>query len=279
MSVIHNIIYKKPLDVSKLDKFISTIDGATYENRGEDVLYFWINGKSTRGFDITFEQDYIEVRNTILSNKYDYDLTNKIVAEILSLTDGIIIDEDEEQVSNFPLFDNDRILEMEISDCKTIQLLSKEHEDIAIYGPIRIVHFGKRLHEQFNEFKDEHLKNKMFDLILNVNYKLPDFEYGNIMQIGDTDEDRKTLKLLTNKTDYIIDKYDYILINKNEDEQPPIMITNAILNTMLPSNWTLVDEFTVVAPMTNDNEWNKLLTTAEKYDLTEEFFYNRKASH
>lgn len=279
MSVIHNIIYKKPLDVSKLDKFISTIDGATYENRGEDVLYFWINGKSTRGFDITFEQDYIEVRNTILSNKYDYDLTNKIVAEILSLTDGIIIDEDEEQVSNFPLFDNDRILEMEISDCKTIQLLSKEHEDIAIYGPIRIVHFGKRLHEQFNEFKDEHLKNKMFDLILNVNYKLPDFEYGNIMQIGDTDEDRKTLKLLTNKTDYIIDKYDYILINKNEDEQPPIMITNAILNTMLPSNWTLVDEFTVVAPMTNENEWNKLLTTAEKYDLTEEFFNNRKASH
>lgn len=278
MSVIHNIVYKKQLDVSKLDKFVSTIDGATYENRGEDVLYFWIAGKSTRGFDITFEQGYIEVRNTILSNKHDYDLTNKIVAEILSLTDGIVIDEDEEQISNFPLFDNDRIAEMEIHDCKTIQLLSKEHEDIAIYGPIRIVHFGKRLHQQFHELNEEQLKDKMFNLILDVNYKLPNFEYGNIMQIGDTDEDKKTLKLLTNKADYIIDKYDYILINKGEDEQPPIMITNAILNTMLPSNWTLVDEFTVVAPMTTENEWNKLLTTAEKYDLTEEFFNDRNAS-
>jgi hypothetical protein len=279
MSVIHNIIYKKPLDVSKLEKFVSTIDGATYENRGEDVLYFWINEKSTRGFDISFEQGYIEVRNTILSNKHDYYLTNKIVSEILSLTDGVIIDEDEEQVSIFPLFNNDKIDEMEIHDCKTIQLLSKEHKDIAIYGPIRIVHFGKRLHEQFEELKDEQLKDKMFDLILNVNYKLPNYEYGNIMQIGDTDEDRKTLKLLTNKTDYIIDKYDYILINKDGEEQPPIMITNEILNTMLPSNWTLVDEFTIVAPMTDENEWNKLLTTAEKYDLTEEFFNNKNASN
>ena len=72
MSVIHNIIYKKPLEISELEKYVSTIDGATYENRGEDVLYFWIDGKSTRGFDITFEQSYIEVRNTILSNKYNF---------------------------------------------------------------------------------------------------------------------------------------------------------------------------------------------------------------
>ncbi len=207
------------------------------------------------------------------------------------MTDGIVIDEDEEQILNFPLFDKNRITGMEINDCKTIQILSNVHEDIAIYGPVRIVHFGKRLHEQFKELKEEQLKelkeeqlkelkeeqlkDKMFDIILNVNYKLPNFEYGNVMQIGYTDEDKKTLKLLTNKTDYIIDKYDYILIDRDGEEQPPIMITNAILNTMLPSNWTLVDEFTVVAPMTDKNEWNKLLIEAEKHDLTDEFFNNR----
>lgn len=279
MSVTHNIIYKKPLDVLKLDKFVSTIEGATYENRGDDVLYFWFEGKSTRGFNITIEQGYIEVRNTILSNKHDYDLTNKIVAEILSLTDGIIINEDEEEISDLPLFDNNRISEMEIHDCKTIQDLSKVHEDVAIYGPVRMVHFGKRLHEQFKDLKDIQLKAKMFDTILAVNYKLPNFEYGNILQISGTDEKKKTLKLLTNKTNYIIDKYDYILINKNEENQPPIMITNAILNTMLPSNWTLMDEFTVVAPITDRSEWNKLLTKAEKYDLTEELNNNRNVSH
>jgi hypothetical protein len=195
------------------------------------------------------------------------------------LTDGIVIDEDEEQVLNFPLFDNERISEMEIRDCKTIQLLSKENEDIAIYGPIRIVHFGKETYKQLEELNDEQLRDKMLDLILNVNYRLPSFEYGNIMQVGNSDEDKKIMKLLTNKTDCIIDKYDYILIDKDQDGQMPIMITNAILNTMLPSNWTLVDEFTVVAPMTNESEWNKLLLTAEKYDLTEEFMNNRNASH
>ena len=87
MSVIHNIISKRPLDISRLDKFVATIDGATYEDRGEGVFYFWIDGKSTRGFDITLEEGYIEVRNTVLSNRHDYELTNKIVAEIVVLTD------------------------------------------------------------------------------------------------------------------------------------------------------------------------------------------------
>ncbi len=274
MSVIHNIINRRPFDISRLDKFVSTIDGATYEDRGEGVFYFWIEGKSTRGFDITIEQGYIEVRNTILSNKHDYYLTNKIVAEILSLTEGIVIDEDEKQVSNFPLFDNNKIAEMEIHDCKTIHVLSKEHEDIAIYGPVRIVHFGKRLHEQFKDLKDEQLKDQMFDTILNVNYKLPNFEYGNIIQVGNSEDDKKTMKLLTNKTDYIIDKYDYILIDTDGEEQPPIMITNDILNTMLPSNWELVDEYTVVAPMADETEWNKLLTNAKKFDLLSEFTNN-----
>ena len=68
MSVIHNIINKKPLDIIRLDKLVSTIEGAKYEDRGGGVFYFWIDGKSTRGFDITLEQGYIEVRNTVLSN-------------------------------------------------------------------------------------------------------------------------------------------------------------------------------------------------------------------
>lgn len=272
MSVIHRIINKYPLDISRLNKFVSTINGAKYEDRGEGVFYFWIEGKSTRGFDITLEQGYIEVRNTILSNKYDYDLTNKIVAEILVLTEGIVLNEDEEQVSIFPIFSNDEIIESEIYDCETIQVLSREHEDISIYGPIRKVHFGKRLYEQFKGFKGEQLKDKILDLILIVNYQIPNFEYGNIMQVENSEDNKKIMKLLTNKTNYIIDKYDYILLY-NSDEQP-IMITNDILNTMLPSNWKLVDEYTVVAPITDEIEWNKLLTNAKKLDLWNEFRNN-----
>lgn len=173
MSLIHHIITKRPLDVAKLTNFVSNISNAMCENRGEGTYYFWIEGKSTRGFDITIDGDDIEVRNTILSSAADYELTNKIVQQIKTLTDGIILDEADEQVKLLPLFDHKRISEAELKDCALIQTLSKLHEDIAIYGPIRKVHFGKRLHEAFNFYSGQELKEKMFDLILTVNYTLP----------------------------------------------------------------------------------------------------------
>ncbi len=273
MSLIHKIKYKQPLTITNLKKIVSAIEDAKFENRGGNVFYFWVDKKSTRGIDITLEQGYIEVRNTVLSNKHDYDLTNKMIEGILKLTEGIILDEDDEQVFNVPIFDNDRITKTEIRDCETIQILSRENEEIAIYGPIRKVYFGKRLYEQFKEFRGKQLKDKIFNLILTVNYQIPEYEYGNIMEVGNSEEDKKIMKLLSNETNYIIDKYDYILLH-TADEQP-IIITNEVLNTILPSNWELVDEFTIVAPMINENEWNKLLTYAKKYDLWNEFINNQ----
>lgn len=272
MSLIHHIVYKRALDHSSLDKYVSTIEGAIYENRGEDTLYFWVDGKSTRGFDLTFEDGYIEVRNTILSNKHDYDLTNKIVTKILFLTDGFVFDEDEEIVSKLPFFDSDQITETEIRDCEIIQLLSRDNKEITIYGPIRKIYFGTRTYKQLKIYKGKELKDKMFDIILNVNYQIPNFGYGNIMEVGNSDDDKKIMKLLTNKVNTIVDKYDYILLEKIDEQ--PIIITNEILISMLPSDWTLVDEFTVIAPIISQNEWIKLLTKAKKYDLIESFMKN-----
>jgi len=269
MSVVHKIIGDQPLDVSKLNAFVSTIEGALYEERGEGVIFYWIDGKSTRGFDITLEQDFIEIRNMVLSNRCDYELTNNVVDEILNLTVGRVLDIDEEPVTVFPIWSNDKIAETEIHDCEVIHILSKEHE-VAIDGPIRKVHFGKRLHKNFASLKGEQLRDKMFDLVLYVNYQIPNFERGNIMRVGDSKDDQKIMKVVTNETDCILDKYDYILLWVAEG-QHPIMITNEILNSMLPSNWKLVDEFTVVAPITSEKEWEKLLADAKKHDLFESY--------
>lgn len=269
MSVIHNILTKKSLDISKLNDFVSTLDNAVVEDRGEGTYYFWTEGKSTRGFDITIDGDVIEVRNTILSNKHDYELTNNVVETILNLTDGLLINEDEEQVETLPLFDSQKILDTEINDCKLIQTLTREKEDIAIFGPTRKVHFGKRLYETLKLYSGRELCNVMFEIILKVNYQIPDYDYGNVMQVGNSEDDKKIMKLLTNEVDCIIDKYDYILLHTSEET--PIMITNEILNKLLPSNWTLVDEFTVVAPMTSEVEWEKLLNTAKQYDQFDTF--------
>ena len=159
MSIVHNIISKRPLDISRLNTFASRIEGAICENRGEGTYYYWIDGKSTRGLNITLKQDLIEIRNMVLSNRYDYELTNEIVTEILSMTEGVILNEDEEVEINNPIFVNNKISENEIHDCEVIQILSKEH-DVAIDGPIRKVHFGKRMFKNFKSLQGEQLKKK-----------------------------------------------------------------------------------------------------------------------
>ena len=274
MSIVHNIIGKRPIDMSRIDTFVSNIDGAICENRGEKTYHFWIDGKSTRGFEITLERDSIEVRNLVLSNRYDYELTNKIVTKILSLIDGIILNEEDEECVRYPIFDNDKITETEIQDCECVYILSKEH-DVAICGPIRDVHFGKRMYKEFESLKGEQLRNKIFNLILTVNYKLPLFEPSGIMRVSSPENEEKIMKFLSEETDYILGKYDYILLHNIENSEKPIMITNEILNKILPPNWTLIDEYTIVAPSINQNEWKKLLTNAKKYDLWESFMENR----
>lgn len=265
MSLVHHIIPKQQPDLNQLNQRVLSIDGAKYENRGEGIFFYWIDGKSARGMDITMHEESIEIRNTVLSNHSDYQLTNNIVEELLSQTQGVLLNEDREEVEKQPLLDDHDITVKTLADCEMIQTLSQQHEDIAILGPKRKIHFGKRTHKMFKSFKGETLKEKMFALMLKVNYKIPNYDYGQVMQAEDQTGEKKIFQILTNETNCIVDKYDYILLYTGTEN--PIIITNQLLNTMLPSNWELVDEFTLVAPVTSREEWNKLLRKAKPYNL------------
>lgn len=259
MSIIHHIKPKKPLDLEELNNFAEEQEEICIENRGEGIYYYWVDQKSTRGFDITLENNEIEVRNTIMSSRADYELTDILVKQILKMTSGKIYDEDGEAINDFPLFDDEWINERERQDCQTVHIPSKDHGEIAIFGPKYKVFFGERLHHEFDLMSKENRTRKMLGLIKKTNYDLPDYGYGNVMETTIEDE-KKIMKLLTNKTNYIIDKYDYILLDREPDA--PIIITNEILNNILPEKWTLVDEFTIVAPRLNDADWQQLLRNA-----------------
>lgn len=273
MSISHYIVAKQPLEITQLNSYVETLKNTKYEYRGEGTNLYWIDGKSTRGVEITIEDDSIEVRNTILSNWHDYELTNKIVMEIVSLTGGVLLNEDQEQVNDLPLYTTDAIAEYETRDCMMVLAFLSNQKDFTIYGPVRSVHFGKKLFKELEALEGEQLKAKVFDIILRVNYQIPNYESGNTMRVGNTEENQKIMKLLTNTEDCIIGKYDNILLYN--DEKPPIMITNEILNTMMPSNWTLVDEFTIVAPVTGQDEWEMLLWRAKEYDMFDSFMSNK----
>lgn len=270
MSVTHRIKCYQPVYTSDLENFLAQNNEISGEHRGGGVYYFYEWGKSSRGMDITILNENVEVRNTVLSNRADYELTNKLVYHLLLSTSGLLFTQEGEHIKSMIPFSDESINELIQRDGELIQQMSREHEDIALDGPIRKVHFGKRTHKQLSRYSKQQLPEKMLQLILHVNYGLPPFEYGNIMQFSKDGTRPKTAKVLTNKTDCIIDKYDCLLLINGK--RNPVVITNEILNTILPDTWQLVDEFTVVAPILKQGHWKKLLEKAREFDLHEDFF-------
>ena len=72
MSINHYIIPKQQYDLNQFFGLVTKIEGIQYEDRGNNIYYFWMDGKSTRGIDFTVEGDRIELRMTNFSNEGDY---------------------------------------------------------------------------------------------------------------------------------------------------------------------------------------------------------------
>jgi hypothetical protein len=284
MSTIHNVVPHKKVSKELFLQKSLQIENVKCEEKGEGTIYFWMDRLSTRGVDITFEQDGIEIRNTILSNKADYSLTNNLADILVSLFDGSLLNEENGKVdTRFPLYSNGKIEELEIHDCNLLKTLSLhstsqgEHGNIAISGPIRNVHFGKHFFQANSNLNEKRLRDAMLETIVKVNYQIPDYEAGNIMMAKskNNDEEPKILKCLTNLSDCIIDKYDYIVFNKDDCKDELIMITNDILKKILPAQWELVDEYTIVAPIIPDDDWKLLINRALQYDLFQDFMSDK----
>ena len=267
-----------------LQKIIErTLANVLYEQRSKSLCYFWIDGASTRGVDVTLEREnWIELRNTGFSSKEDYVLTNELANSICNLYDGQVYtdnddddyDEDNDDApveyipKEHPLFSTEDMATMPIKDTELVSaMILQLKQTITLYCPIRKVHFGPELLGKFSDKSNEELTTILHEIILNVNYQIPNYEYGNVLEMGDG-EDKKTLKLLGNFSDCIIDKYDFILFQKEDDKV--IAITNDTLNTILPYSWERVDEYTIVAPLLAKDEFENLVAQAEKLNQYDE---------
>ena len=49
-----------------------------------------------------------------------------------------------------------------------------------------------------------------------------------------------------------------------------LTLTNYNLNKILPKRWKRMDEFTIVAPILNQLDYNKLCQRAEEFDVFDE---------
>lgn len=283
MSQSYYIKTELSFDFNLLQRVVErSLENVAHEQRAENLCYFWVHGASTRGVDVTLEnENFIEIRNTSMSNLADYALANQIVESICNLFTGILLGEnseydedenDEEHALSLipierPLYNDAEQNRATLHDATLIRtLISSQQQTIALFGPVRKVHFGSKIIEGYKDLNDVELFNAMEALIIKVNYSLPDYDYGNILQTGEG-ENIKILKLLTNEVDCIIDKYDYILFNKNREL---IAITNDTLNSLLPKQWELLDEYTIVAPIVPQTDFDRLVENAEKVNQMDE---------
>lgn len=273
MSVFHYIENKQNFDFEKLQNQIrQEVTAVLFEQRSDDLSYFWIDKTSTRGVDVSFENGLIELRNTGMSNDADYHLTNSLAKIICSLFQGTLYEEyegdddiDDDSLRlvplELPVFSEEKIKKIQLEDTNILRvIITQQQLPIAVFGPIRKTHFGTSFMEGLKSKTLEELKTIMHLVIINGNYNIPNYEYGNIMEMGEG-ENKKIVKLLTNKENCIIDKYDYLLIAN--DQEKLIAITNDTLNTILPESWKRVDEYTIVAPIIPDSEFQKLVIKAE----------------
>ena len=283
MSILNYIKTKKDFSFEVL---ISTLkkqhDIIQFEQRSPVLCFMWMEGFSTRGVDVSMDEvNWIELRNTILSNDVDYHLTELLATDICSLFEGDLFkfnenfDEENDSVdkeylkANLPLFEEEFITNQFQEDVGTLGYMIAANESaFGIWGPKRDVQLGPNFYGKMNDKSQSEKAEIVFKTILNVNYAYPDYPYGNVLSTGKGSEMIK-LKLISNSGDYMIGKNDFIVFQKNETDN--IMLSNNTFNSILPDSWKLIDEYNVVAPQLSDEEFEQLKLRADSLNEEERF--------
>lgn len=283
MSENYYIKTKRKFNFQELIEVTYENEDMLHEQRAENLVYYWVEGASARGVDLTMESsNWIEIRNTACSNSVDYQLTNYLADLICEIFNGEIykdnddFEEDDDSSQEYllieaPLYTKVQMLNNPIRDFNIVKtIVQHQKQTITLFGPHSSLYIGSDVIHSLGDKTDEEVANALEGLMLYLNYHLSQYEYGNIMKMGEG-EDQKTLKLLTNTSDIMIDQYDYILL-KEKDSEDIVAITNKDLNQILPKNWKRIDEYHIVAPILEDEDFENLIEDAQQYNRYQELF-------
>lgn len=275
MSRNHYIIPKQNYDLDQFFGLVTKIEGIHYEDRGNDIYYFWMEGKSTRGMDFSVSGDRIELRMTNFSNEGDYFVTGVLAKLFKDVYKCKIVDEHGKRVKNELIYTSAEATQNIYDDYATLKSMHQIEEGvITLFCPHRRVHLGKTVFKKLVHLEAGKAIAELEKLIKDINYSYPEYSYGNIlaMKSDDGEQEEIILKLLSNEQNVVLDKYDYLLFDHPINQEHQIVITNDQLNTILPTQWKLLDDYTVLAPPLPDKDWFTFRLEAAKMDLYDSVF-------
>ena len=274
MSINHYVKTKKKLDFEQLTDYLADIfPSLQVLRRDKDIYYYWLHGHSTRGMDITREKRrYYEIRNTLLSNEADYQIANLIGRFLTEYYGGKIYDEYEDPLDRQVIFTEEEMEERQTDDVNLLMVLLEHGQEFAFFLANRKVYLGKKAYGALAPYRNDEktLREKIYARMKYVWYEVPpEFEYGLVMELVPRGKDEKKLiKLITNKTPYIIDKVDYVMFEKGDE---PLVIPHEKIYEIKPPSWEMIDEIQFIAPLLPQPEWEALLKRAEPYNVFPDF--------
>lgn len=248
------------------------------KSEGEGGLLY-IENESIRGIQVFKEDNNIVVRINTLSNYPDFILAKVILYVLNQALKKDVADEDDKVIEPKDYFTDEKIQEIREQDAETIYKMlmmarATKQDFIHIPGIVRITYFGKTILEELSKYKnDSKTMVKIFETVMNhVQYGLPDFNMPGAALISpqnsENDADFKTIRMMFEGNGYILQDYDYLMIQGNKDEA--IFIDNNDLIEICcqiykkDSDFELADDLTVVFPKLEGKNWNKFVELARE---------------
>jgi len=249
------------------------------EKVDDNSTYFYLYGMSTRGVNISVEDNGFRIRNTVLSNRIDLLLSFKLLCFLSIFTGSKIYDENDEIVQEdyfLNLDDLDKKFESDVNS--VLILIENTKQTMEFPGPTRSVYIGDNLIKKLRDSRNNIniISKEIENIFLKVLYGLPDYIVGSLMSVESIKEGEMIkLKLVSKDDNRIIQNYDYIFLEVEKEGDKIIMLDNKSIRKILPDSWELADECTIIAPKLTSNEWENFKNISLKYNCFDE--YNKKA--
>jgi hypothetical protein len=278
LSTVYRIKTNKKIVLKDIFDYLSNeFPNLSAEEREKDYVFFYLNGMSTRGVDVSLENYGLEIRNTVMSNKADIMLTFRIIMYLITVTESLAFDEDDNKILPGYFIDKKIIENNFKNDLRTIFLIIENmKKTIEFPGPTRSVFIGNNIFYANSDYKEniDFIAEGIEDLFLKVLYRLPGYREGALLGADSNEEDKMIkLKILTSDDDYIIQDYDYIIIGNDEEMKKDgvIMLNIEKIRIILPETWEIIDECTIVAPRLTFSDWRIFKEKCKSNNCYEEF--------